>query len=88
MTEVIQCKPIRLTTLDGMKLNIAVDQIMSPNSCKVVEGAGMPIVNKEGRDADAGGEATQRGALYILFDVEFPQHLTKAQKEKIESILE
>jgi DnaJ-class molecular chaperone len=25
MADVIQCKPIRLTSLDGMKLNIAVD---------------------------------------------------------------
>ena len=55
---------------------------MSPNSCKVVQGAGMPIIKKSVQD-----ETITKGCLYILFDVEFPKHLTKAQKEQIGRIL-
>jgi DnaJ-class molecular chaperone len=72
MVDVIQCKPVAFKTLDGRCLNIAVDQVMSPNTCMNVEGEGMPIINEKVTQT-----ACQKGSLFILFDVEFPKHLSK-----------
>ena len=56
---------------------------MSPNTCKAVENEGMPIISEKAIES-----AQSKGCLYILFEVEFPKHLSKEQKEKIASILE
>lgn len=41
LVDVIQCAPVFLTTLDGRRLRIPVDQVMSPNTVKVVSGEGL-----------------------------------------------
>ena len=66
LVDVIQCKPIKLTTLDGRKLIIPVDQIHSPGSVKLVQGEGF-------KGGDAG---EKKGDLYIFFDVKFPTKLS------------
>ena len=66
LVDVIQCKPIKLTTLDGRKLLIPVDQIHSPGSVKLVQGEGF-------KGGDAG---EKKGDLYIFFDVKFPTKLS------------
>lgn len=77
---------MQLTTLDGRKLLIPIDQVMSPNTVKAVVGEGLQI------DTGVKYEATERermlmarkegrrGDLYILFDIEFPRQLSKEQK--------
>ena len=77
LTDVIQCKPIKVTTLDGRKLIIPVDQIHSPGSVKLVQGEGF-------KSGDAG---EQRGDLYICFDVKFPTKLSVQQKQEVAEIL-
>ena len=66
LVDVIQCKPIRLTTLDGRRLLIPVDQIHSPGSVKLVQGEGFKC----------GDSGEQKGDLYIYFDVKFPTKLS------------
>ena len=66
LVDVIQCKPIKLTTLDGRKLLVPVDQIHSPGSVKLVQGEGF-------KGGDAG---EKKGDLYIYFDVKFPTKLS------------
>ena len=60
-----------MTTLDGRKLLIAMDQIPSPGSVKVIQGEGMLNID----DQNMGADAESKGDLYILFDVEFPTRL-------------
>ena len=84
LQDVINCKPVQLTTLDGRRLLIPIDQVMSPNTVKLVENEGfifdtgmkyeatererMLMQKKEGR----------RGNLYILFAIDFPRQLSRA----------
>ena len=87
LVEVIQCKPIKLTTLDGRNILVAIDQIHSPGSVKVVQGEGfVKYKGEEARDA-VGGKGNERGDLYIIFDVKFPSKLTVQQKQEIAEIL-
>jgi len=93
LSDVVQCKPVQLTTLDGRRLLVPVDQVMSPNNVKLVEGEGLAF------DCGMKYEATERermmmsknigmkGDLYILFDIEFPKILSKEQKAEVEKLL-
>lgn len=93
LSDVVQCKPVQLTTLDGRPLLIPIDQVMSPNNVKMVEGEGLCF------DTGMKYEATERermmmsknigkrGDLYILFDIEFPKILNREQKAEVEKLL-
>ncbi len=72
-----------LTTLDGRNLLIPVDQVMSPNTVKVVLGEGLQVDTGLKYDATErermlmARNAGKRGDLYILFDIEFPKQLNR-----------
>ena len=63
--------------LDGRKVVVSTEpnQVIVPNSVKVVEGEGMP----------KRGNQFEKGDLYIMFDIEFPKS-TQLTNEFIESL--
>lgn len=68
---------VQVPTLDGRKLAIACNEVVSPRSEKVVKGEGMPVASKPG----------ERGDLVIKYDIQFPKHLTSLQKQALVKIL-
>ncbi|KAF3444069.1 hypothetical protein FNV43_RR13759 [Rhamnella rubrinervis] len=68
---------VHLTTLDGRKLTIPINNVIHPNYEEVVPREGMPIPK----------EPTKRGNLRIKFDVKFPARLTAEQKTGIKKLL-
>ena len=85
LAQALNSEPVRFTTLDGRKLNISVDEIISPSTVKVVPGEGMPIFENEinVRDLNA-----KKGDLYIKFDIKFPEYIDPAKKIEITNLLE
>ena len=84
LNDTLQCRPIKMETLDGRKLLISIDQIPSPGSVKMIAGEGMVW-----RDDTCVGtiEAREkRGDLYVLFNVEFPKRLPPDPKIRQELI--
>ena len=67
LNDALQCRSIKMTTLDGRTILSAVDQIPSPGSIKVIEGEGM-VCHDDHAVGTMAGSGT-RGDLYILFDV-------------------
>ena len=43
LPDVLNCTPIRLTTLDGTVLLVPVDRVMAPGEVMEVKGSGFPI---------------------------------------------
>jgi len=85
LAQALNSEPVRFTTLDGRKLHISVDEIISPSTVKVVPGEGMPIFENEinVRDLNA-----KKGDLYIKFDIKFPEYIDPAKKIEITNLLE
>ena len=85
MAQALNSEPVRFTTLDGRKLHISVDEIISPSTVKVVPGEGMPIFENEinVRDLNA-----KKGDLYIKFDIKFPEYIDPVKKIEITNLLE
>eukprot|EP00051_Salpingoeca_urceolata_P013252 m.165852 g.165852 ORF g.165852 m.165852 type:complete len:313 (-) comp17743_c1_seq6:120-1058(-) len=68
---------VELLTLDGRKLNIPVNDVVTPGYEKRVPGEGMPITKSPGK----------RGDLRLKFDITFPTSLSEHQKALIRKAL-
>jgi DnaJ-class molecular chaperone len=82
---------VRVKALDGRSILVAIDEVITPQSVKVVEGEGMPISTSD-PSADALNILRSlgqipRGNLYIRFDIQFPEKLSSGHKQAIIDIL-
>lgn len=68
---------IPIPTIEGETLTLSLEEIVNPNTVKVLSGHGMPISKAPGR----------RGDLIVNFDIKFPTELAPACKELITSAL-
>lgn len=85
LVQALNSEPVCLTTLDGRKLAISLDEIISPSTIKVVKGEGMPIYDK---DTFAKNAKVKKGDLYIKFNIIFPEFIEEAKKKRITQLLE
>ncbi|CAD8052917.1 unnamed protein product [Paramecium primaurelia] len=85
LANAIAADPIQIVTLDNRKLQVPVDQIISPKYVKMIENEGMPIFQQD--EVKDFGKPYTFGNLYIRFDIQFPEDLTESQKNRIKDIL-
>ena len=69
LDESIKQAAFRIETLDGRFLNIATDQMPSPQLTHLVPGEGMPIQGTR-----------EKGDLKVRFDIQFPSKLAGDKK--------
>lgn len=86
LIKALNSSPINLTTLDGRKLMISMDEIISPKSVKCVSGEGMPIYNKASPIENLVFNE-KKGNLYIKFNIIFPDYIKTNKKEEISRLL-
>ena len=79
--------PVVFKHLDGRILNISMDEIISPDSIKIIKNEGMPIIDKE-KPIESIVLENKKGDLYIKFDIQFPDYINDKKKQKIISLLE
>ena len=85
MAKALNSEPVCLYTLDGRRLAISIDEIISPNTVKVVEGEGMPVYDKD--LSKSRGDKIKKGDLYIKFNIIFPEFLEENKKRRIIQLL-
>jgi DnaJ-class molecular chaperone len=64
-----------------------MDEIISPQTVKLVKGEGMPIFDKE-KPLDNLLFKERKGDMYIKFDIKFPSFIDPIKKEEITRLLE
>ncbi len=64
-----------------------MDEIISPQTVKLVKGEGMPIYSKEDTIQNLLYKE-KRGDLYIKFDIVFPKFIDPEKKEDITRLLD
>ena len=84
LAQALNSEPVKITTLDNRKLAVTMDEIISPQTVKIVKGEGMPIYTKEISVKDFRGK---KGDLYIKFDIQFPEYIDPMKKEEIIRLL-
>lgn len=85
LAQALNSEPVKFTTLDNRILSVSMDEIISPQSVKVIQGEGMPIYAK---DIDVNDLTTKKGDLYIKFNIVFPDFIEPEKKAKIVKLLE
>jgi len=68
---------VEIETLDGRKLRMNMNEVITPNKKHVIQGEGMPISKTPGK----------KGDMIVSFDIKFPQRLSEQQKQLIERAL-
>ena len=79
--------PVIFNHLDGRVLNISMDEIISPDTVKVVKNEGMPILDEE-KPIESIALDNKKGDLFIKFDIQFPDYINDKKKQRIISLLE
>jgi DnaJ family protein B protein 4 len=87
LVQALNSEPIRITTLDDRKLTITMDEIISPQTIKVVKNEGMPIFDKANPLNNVLFKE-KKGDLYIKFEIYFPKFIDPEKKEEIIRLLE
>ena len=85
LADALNSEPVKLTTLDNRKIAISMDEIIAPQTIKIVKNEGMPIYQKETNVRDM---RIKKGDLYIKFDIEFPEYIHPEKKEEIIKLLD
>ena len=88
LEQALQSQPVKIKALDGRNIIATIDEIITPQTVKLIEGEGMPITQDPVTDA-LNHIRTQlpRGNLYIRFDIEFPKKISNSHKQSLITIL-
>lgn len=87
LIEALKSEPVEVNSLDDRKLIITMDEIISPQTIKLIKGEGMPIYNKEDPIKSLLFRE-MRGDLYLKFNIIFPKFIDPEKKEEIINLLD
>jgi DnaJ-class molecular chaperone len=87
LVQALNAEPVKITTLDDRKLTITMDEIISPQTVKVVKSEGMPIFDKANPLNNVLFKE-KKGDIFIKFDIYFPKFIDPEKKEEIIRLLE
>lgn len=85
LAQALNSEPVKIVTLDGRNISVTMDEIIAPQTVKLVKGEGMPIYQKE---TDVKDLTVKKGDLYIKFDIRFPDYIDPEKKEEIIRLLD
>ena len=84
--DALRAGPIHFTTIENQQIEISVDEVIGPDSFRVIPGQGMPILNNDPLGPikrDYG-----RGNLILRFDIQFPTNLGEDRKNNLVQLLD
>ncbi|EGR32271.1 hypothetical protein IMG5_090470 [Ichthyophthirius multifiliis] len=80
---------INIITLDGRRLYVAIDEVVTPFAQQIVHGQGMPIYFDnyyESKKQNLLKNQQDKGNLIIQFDVQFPQNVSLDQVNNLKKL--
>jgi DnaJ-class molecular chaperone len=90
LEQALLSEPVKIKALDGRNIIATIDEIINPQTVKIIEGEGMPIADSPTNDALrtlTGTGALPKGNLFIRFDIQFPKKISNHHKQAIIEIL-
>jgi DnaJ-class molecular chaperone len=86
LEQALLSEPVKIRALDGRNIIATIDEVITPQTLKVVEGEGMPISVTPNADALAvltSSGQLPRGNLYVRFDIQFPKKISNNHKKTL-----
>ena len=82
LLQALEAQPVEIETLDGRIITVSLDEIVTPETEKMVPNEGMPIFKSAelGQDSRYGldAESCEKGDLIVNFHIEFPKFLEES----------
>lgn len=89
LVEALNSVPLKIATLDKRQLFITMDEIISPQTVKKIDGEGLPIFDEtKKRFFNLNSSSLKKGDLYISFFITFPRYLNQDSKDQLVELLE
>lgn len=85
LADALTSAPVEFETLDGEKIRFCADEVISPQTCKVFPGKGMPIYNDDPLSPLMHNHS--RGDFVLKFEIELPRSLSDTQREQLSAVL-
>ena len=86
LTDALEAGAVKFHTLENELIEISMDEVISPDTFKVIPGKGMPILNDDPLGPIKRDYA--RGNLILKFDIQFPENLNDAKKNALVALLD
>lgn len=86
LQDALQATSVHLLTLTNERVELSVDQIITPQTKIKVEGKGMPVYKDKDYMSVLLGKQS-KGDLYVRFNILFPKKLTQEQKDELTMLL-
>ena len=79
LEQAFEQKPHTFTTLDGRKVTLAFDELISPQTCRLLSGEGMPM--------ESSNKTRTKGDMYVRFAISFPKQFAAECRQKLVAAL-
>jgi len=76
LKDALNASPIQFKTIENENIHLGVDEVIQPNTVKIVKGKGMPIHNDDPLSPVMMNHS--RGDLIVKFDIQFPKKVTQS----------
>ena len=86
LLDALRSQPVKFVTIEGETVEVALDEVITQRSEKVIEGKGMPQRNEDPLGPIK--RAYQRGRLVVRFDIQFPERLSEERRKEINAVLD
>ena len=86
--DVLNNQPIRIKTLDGRYLTHCFDELISPQTVRLINGEGMPRAQSHSETRLRLVKDLPKGNLYVRFNILFPQKINNEARLRIIEALE
>ena len=90
LEQAFQSEPVKIKALDGRNIIATIDEIITPQTVKIVEGEGMPIADSPTSDALrtlSGAGSLPKGKQFIRFENQFPKMISNQHRQAVIEIL-
>lgn len=86
LMDALNAGPLSFQTLEGERIELSIDSVITPDTFQVIAGKGMPKLNNDPLGPikrDFG-----KGNLILKFDVQFPTDLNESKKNQLTELLD
>jgi DnaJ-class molecular chaperone len=73
LIDALNAGPIHFKTIEDEQIEISIDEVITPDTVKIIPGKGMPVLNNDPLGPIKRDYA--RGNLIVKFDIQFPNNL-------------
>ena len=86
LIDALKAGPVFFQTIENEQIEISIDEVIGPDSFRMIPGKGMPILNNDPLSPLKRDYA--KGNLILKFDIQFPKNLSEDKKNQLSSVLD